>query len=270
MDWKSIADKKVAGIPVLYLAAGAVVIFAVWAWQLKSSTAEDAPVEEESAAGDVEAEADYSGLASNGTVTVVQQAAETETESVKQTNDDWLRAAVTYLIDEKLATPGEAQTAINNYLEGNDMTYEQGQLKDAAIKKLGLPPERITQLGNVGNKTEAAAQRQFSLFPGKHTVKGSNDNSAAKLAQLYYGNGGAVYANKIAATNNKYGNGVGYNVGTVLTIPAWRDPRYFTVTKTTRYAKLVGAKNGVSEAVIRGLNPGMAEPYNIGAKVRIW
>lgn len=278
MDWKSLASKKVAGIPVLYLAAAVVVVFAVWAWQMKSSPTEEATGDENTTAENVPSDgedlaaADYSGLNGSGTVTVVQQATPTETESVKQTNDDWLRAGVAYLVERKEATAGEAQVALTNYIEGNDLTYEQGQLRDSALAKLGLPPEPITSLGSVGSQTVAPAQRQFSLFPGKHTVKGTNDNSASKLASLYYGNGDANHALKIVATNVRYGNGASYPVGTVIAIPAWKEPRYVTVTKTTRTPTIIAAKNGIQGGapIIEALNPGKSTPYAVGTKIRIW
>lgn len=275
MTWKEIASKKVAGIPVLYLGAAAVVIFAAWAWQMKSSSQEEATGDENTTTENVPSSpddtpaADYEGFVPQGTVTVVQQNPTTEEESVKQTNDDWLRAAVTYLVDEQKVTPGDAQAAITNYLEGNDMTYEQGQLRDAAIRKLGLPPERISNLGNVGAKAEAPAQRQFSVFPGRHTVKGSNDNSASKIANLYYGSGDAAHTVKIVAANSKYGTGTSYNVGTVIYVPMWVTPRYHTVTKSTQYPGQVASKNGIPYAEVIALNPGVVAPYKIGTRIRI-
>ncbi len=274
MNWDAIRSKKIAGIPVLYLALGAVIVFAVWAWQMKSSTGEEATGDEGTTGENVPESdadspaADYSGLATTGTV-VVQQPGPVEEESVKQTNDDWLRAAVSYLIAEKKVTPGDAQIAITNYLEGNDMTYEQGALKDAAISKLGLPPERISTLGNVATKADPPAQRQFNAFPGKHTVKGSNDNTAAKIAQLYYGNSGSPYVLKIVAANSQFGTGASYNVGTVLHIPKWVEPRYYTVTSKTRYPGDVAKKNGIPYDVVIALNPGKTAPYAVGTKIRI-
>ncbi len=274
MDWKSFASKKVAGIPVLYLVAAAVVLFAVWAWKMKSSG--DEATGDENTTGDSVPEsdadspaADYSGLTSGGTVTVVQQPTQEE-ESVKQTNDDWFRSAVTYLITDKKATPGEAQTAINNYLEGNDMTYEQGALRDAAIAKLGLPPERIATLGNVANKAEAPGQKQFSNFPGKHTVKGGNDNTPWKLSGIYYGTPNWDNANLISAANPKLGSPTTtYNVGTVLTIPTQVQPSWVTTTSSMRHFKTVAAKNGTTVEVLRSLNPNKQEPFAVGVKIRV-
>lgn len=269
MDFKAIASKRVAGIPVLYLGVAAVIVLGVYAWQMKAAPTVEETVEENTPQeGDDTSAPDYAGLVPSGTVTVVQPAP-TETEVVKQTNDDWLRAAVSYLMSEKKVTAGEAQAAITNYLEGNDMTFEQGALRDAAITKLGLPPERVSSLGNVGTKSEAPAQRQFSAFPGRHTVKGGNDNSAAKIATLYYGNSGVDYVNKIVAANHKFGTGTGYNVGTVIYVPKWVTPRYFTVTASTRNPGAVAKKNAIPYDEIIALNPGKVAPYAIGTRIRL-
>jgi nucleoid-associated protein YgaU len=269
MDFKSIAAKKVAGVPVLYLGAAAVILLALYAWKMKSSTpTSEEPVAEEET-DTTTTDPDYSGLATTGTVTVVQQAAE-ETEAVKETNDDWLRSAVTYLMAEKGATAGDAQTAITNYLEGNDMTYEQGQLKDAAVAKLGLPPERIAVLGNVGSKADPPAQRQFTNFPGKHTVKGKNDHTPWQISGIYYGNPNWQNANLIAAANPSAGSPTTvYAVGTVLTIPAYTPPSYVTVNSSTRSYSAMAKKNGVTVAYLKNLNPNTAEPFLVGAKIRV-
>lgn len=268
MDWKSIAQKKVAGIPVLYLGAAAAVLLAVYAWRMKPST--DTESTEETSTDGVESDVSdpYEGLATQGTVTVVQQAT-AETESVEQTNDDWLRAAVAYLVEEKKATAGEAQTAINNYLEGNDMTFEQGQLRDAALAKLGLPPERIVTLGSVGTKADAPFQRQFTAFPGKHTVKGSNDNTPWKLAS-YYGNPKWDNANLIAAANPTLGPPTAtYPVGTTITIPSYNSPVWYKTTATTNTFAKVAGKNGANTGALRNLNPNRQEPFPVGTQIRV-
>lgn len=276
MNWEAIRSKKIAGIPLLYLIAGAVVIFAVWAWQMKSTSTEEATGDEGTTQENVpeseddSAAAGYEGLVGNGGTVVVQPAPTTETESEKETNDDWLRAAVTYLVEEKKVTPTEAQTAINNYLEGNDMTFEQGALKDAAIMKLGLPPERIAVLGNVGNKAEAPGQRQFSNFPGRHTVKGSNDNTPWKLSGIYYGTPNWDNANLIAAANPKLGPPTTtYQSGTTLTIPTLVQPSWATATSSNRYFRTMAPKNGTTVEVLRALNPNAQEPFAVGKKIRI-
>ncbi len=271
MDWKSLVQKRIGGVPVLYIAAAFVVILAVVAWKMKpteevtgdeATTPENVPESADDPAG-----ADYSGLATQGTVTVVQGGTTADEESEKETNDDWERAAVSYLIEAKLATAGAAQTAINKYLEGADLSYDEGALRDAAVTKLGLPPEKLTTVGQVGL---APAQKQFSNFPGKHTVKNVNDNTAAKLAQLYYGNGDQAHALKIVAANSSLGpNGTTYSVGASVNIPRWENPRFYTITKTTQWPSQVAAKNGMTVESFTFLNPGLVAPYKVGSKVRV-
>ncbi len=270
MTFQEFTRKKVVGVPVLYLLAAGAVILGIVAWKMKPAPEEKVTEDPNAAGGDTDpltgAGSDYSGLATQGTVTVVQQGTQTEQESEKQTNDDWERAAVAFLIEDKKVTATDAQNAISKYLEGADLTFEEGSLKNAAIAKLGLPPERLSSVGSVGTQP---AQKQFSLFPGKHTVKNTNDNTAAKLAQLYYGNSGQVYVDLIVSQNYSLGRGT-YNPGTVVTIPTWYEPRYIVVSKSTGvYPSTVGAKNGVSYQQIEGLNPGVKAPYAMGQKIRI-
>lgn len=271
-NFQEFAKKRVFGVPVLYLALAGVIVLAVVAWKMKpaeeevtgdeNTTPDNVPVSDEDSAA-----ADYSGLNGTGTVTVVQNGSTTDEEAVKETNDDWFRSAVAYLTQEKKATVTEAQQAINKYLEGADLTYAEGQLKDAAVLKLGLPPERLTTVGTVG---AAPAQKQFNNFPGNHTVKGSSDNTASKLAALYYGNGDTSHALKIVLHNAVKGpNGTTYNVGDTIKIPAWENPRYYTITKTTQWPSQVAAKNGISVSGFTYLNPGLVAPYKIGSKVRV-
>jgi phage tail protein X len=268
-SFNDIAQKKVAGVPVLYLAGAFVAILAIVAWKMKPSSGQDlGPVDETDGTGSDETggAADYSGLNTQGTVTVVQ-GTQTETEAVKPTNEDWERSAVEFLVDSGLATPSEAQAAIHLYLEGGDLSYAQGQLKDAAIRKLKLPPEPLVTIGSIGT---SPAQKQFNQFPGKHTVKGTNDNTPTKLAVLYYGNGTADRAGKIVSANPGLGPvGTTYTAGAVITIPEWVPPRYFVTTKYTTRASQVAAKNGTTTGAIRALNPTAVEPYPVGKRMRV-
>jgi len=269
VTFDDIAKKKVAGVPVLYIAGAFVVILAVVAYKMKSTPSGDnGPVDEtQGEASDVTGgAADYSGQVGSGTVIVAPQNAELP-EAVKETNESWERTAVAYLIDSNIATPSDAQLAIDHYLQGADLTFEQGKLKDAAIKKLGLPPEPLPGVGSISAQP---AQKQFNSFPGKHTVKGVNDNTAAKLAALYYGNGDASHAARIGALNAKLGPvGTTYNAGTVIYIPVWTNPRYYTITSTTRYPQQVSSKNGISYDTFIYFNPGLTAPYKVGSKVRV-
>lgn len=264
-SFNELVKKKVAGVPVVYLGLAAAVGLALVAWKMKAT---NTPADTTAPAGDTTAEPDYSGLATTGTVVVAPQQT-TVSAATAETNESWMKAAVDYLVnDAKVATVGDAQLAISLYLEGQDLTYEQGKLRDMAVAKLKLPPESLPR---VGVTAAAPAQKQFSKFPGKHTVKGSNDNTASKLATLYYGNGDALHANRIVELNAALGPaGTTYSTGTVIQIPAWTTPTYYTVTGKNRdqYATTLAAKFGLTVAMLQALNPSLTFPAKVGTKVR--
>jgi hypothetical protein len=272
VNFNEIASKKVAGIPVLYLAGGFVVILAVVAYRMKTtsgvaepdtSNAEDAGA----VAGESDAAADYSGLATAGTVTVVQSA-QNDIQKEVYTNSDWEQDAIAYLVSEKSVSGVDAQVAVNKYLDGSDLTYEQKQWIDACIAKLKAPPDSVGAIGTIGTQP---GQKQFSNFPGKHTVKNQNDNTPSKLAGLYYGSGSVDKARLIAGANSALGApGVTYAPGTVVTIPAYHDPVWYKVTgRGDTTAKGVASRNGIMETTVRVLNTGHSEPYAKGSSVRI-
>lgn len=274
MDIKTVLAKKVAGIPVLYLAGGAAVLGLTYAIKMKSTvtsdtggTGDEGTEEEKGGSLTTSGSADYSGLDGTGTVIVQPQQPAAE-EKVEETNETWGKAAIDYLIDSNAASPGAAQAAITTYLSGGDLTYEQGLLRDAAIRKLKTPPQSIT----VGTTGAQPAQKQFSLFPGTHTVKGSNDNTAGKLAALYYGVNDGLHQDLIVENNVQYGpRNTTYNVGTKLKIPAWVSPVYYTTNKTTRTLSAIAAKNGLTVSQIQALNPSrdMGQlPLNLRIRIR--
>lgn len=270
MNFRELASKKVAGIPVLYLAGGFVVILAIVAYRMKATTIDNSTETSEDAgaeAGTSDAAADYSGLATSGTVTVVQSA-QNDVQEATYTNSDWEEDSVAYLISEKSVPGVDAQVAVNKYLSGEDLTYEQKQWIDACIAKFKSPPDGTAGIGTIGTQP---GQKQFSNFPGVHTVKNSNDNSPSKLAALYYGSGSIENARLIAGANSALGApGVTYAAGTQVKIPLFHSPVWYKVTGVGDLtAAKVGAKNGVSEATIRVLNTGHPEPYVKGMSVRI-
>jgi len=159
-DIQAILKRKVAGVPVLYLAAGFVAVLALYAWKTKSTTGTQNAAQSES---DVMAgAADTSQLFPStdlGTVYVQPADSLTGTDNAAQgyaTNDDWLKAAADYLIKNKGVTPGEAQAALQAYLDGNTMSYKQSALKDAAIVAIGYPPY-LPSIG--GTEPQTAVQQ---------------------------------------------------------------------------------------------------------------
>lgn len=280
MNYSEIMKKKVLGVPVLYLAAGFVAILAVVAWRMKSTpdtnTAGVNPADATAGAEDeasnalagMEASGAYSGYTTNGSVIVTPTPTPTQ-NAEEQTNQKWLASAIDYVVnDAKLATVGQAQLALTKYLDGEDLSYDEGRIRDAALTKLKLPPEGVAK---VGITASAPAQKQFSASSGKHTVKGTNDNTAALLAALYYGVGDDLHRDRIVEYNTDLGlASTTYPVGTVVTIPAYTNPNYYTVTgkNNDTSVSVVAAKHGLSVAQIQALNPGLTYPISVGTKIR--
>lgn len=268
MNFKEIAQRKVIGVPLLYWALAAVAVLAYFAWKMVPYTKNAEEEDVGDTASEVGAGADLSDLETTGTV-VVQPQAQPVAEVIEETNEKWLKAALDHVVREKkMATFGDAQVALQKYLDGEDLTFDQGKIRDAAIDKLGIPPE---SLGKVGITASAPAQKQFNNFPGKHTVKGPNDNTAYKLAGLYYGNTGADYANRIVEMNTSLGPvSTTYAVGTVVNISGWTYPNYYTVTGKNKdqYFSTLAKKFGLSVAQVQALNPTLTQPIKVGTRVR--
>ena len=278
MNISELMKRKVAGVPVLYLAAAFVVILAVVAWRMKPSEAapdpDDMPVEEQPEG--LDGSADYSSLATKGTVTVVQENPVTKPEAEVPTNDTWLRKAVAFLISDKAGnaqtTPGIAQTAMSKYLDGQDLSYDEGRFRDAAVRELGLPPDGSSRPTVTGQKP---GQRQFMSFPGSHKVIGGGDDTAGRLAALYYGGPAAnswEHVSQIIAANPStlVAPQTLINPGTVVKIPAYRAPVMFKVTKDTLSKAKIAAKNGISVAQLDILNPKLkVQEIVVGKLVRV-
>lgn len=277
MAFKEFAQKKVLGVPVLYLAALAVTILAVVAWRMKPAATEDtAGVDPQDSLDGVDnelvdADNPYSGLATNGTVVVAPQTpADTTVEPVVKTNEDWVKDASEWLVAKKMATGIEATRALTKLIEGEDLSFDEGALANAAIAEKGQPPESI---GKVGAIADQPARRQFSGSNGTHTVKGTNDDTFAKLAVVYYGNGDALHVNRIAEYNTKLGPAsASFDAGTRIAIPTYVNPKYYTVTgkNLDNRFKTIAAKAGATPEMIQALNPSLTEPIPNGTKVRTY
>lgn len=271
MDFKAIVQKKVLGVPVLYLAGAAVLILAIIAYRTKQTVTpavtDPNAVDATTPSGATD-ESAYGGLATQGTV-VVQPVTPTPATVVVETNETWGQSAIQFLVDEH-TPPGDAQQAIMLYLQGANLSYEQGALRDKAVGKLGIPPEPLETVGSV---SAAPPQKQFGVFPGHHTVKGTGDNTASKIAALYYGNGDALHTNRIAEVNINLGPATGtYAVGSVVEVPGWTNPAYYTTTKTTNYSSGVAKAShvpGLTAERVLALNPTLTFPVKTGTKVRI-
>ena len=105
------------GVPVLYLVLAAAIILGIVAWRMKPAAETAVTEDPDASGGDTDpltgTGSDYGSLATQGTVTVVQQGTTTEQEAKEQTNEDLEKAAVAFLIEDKKVTATDAQAAIS-------------------------------------------------------------------------------------------------------------------------------------------------------------
>jgi hypothetical protein len=264
-------SRKILGVPALYLVGLFVAILAVVAWRMKAAPTTEGDAENTDGSTieppnvDAVLDGDYSGLATNGTVTVTQPGANAETVIVDvETNDKWIAKGVNYLVSQGVTSAGKAQIALSAYVNGDALTYDQGRLRDAVIKQYGVPPETVTP-GRTGSPT---AKRNGNP-PTTHVVVGGNDDTYRELAQLYYGRTDNPTIDLLQVANTSLGHAGPYAKGTRVMIPAYRVPKYFTSTKTTDTATEISAKNGISPVQLAELNDGMKFPVKPGTRVRV-
>lgn len=270
----SFLRKKIAGIPVLYIAGLFVVVLALVAWRMKpSEPGEGDPAEEDDAdqMGDP-ADADYSGFATNGTVTV-QQGTDPATVSpvVVQTNETWARNAANWLVAQGLASGTAAQTATRRYIEGESLSVDQGKWIDAAVKQFGIPPEPLTAGGITKPSVPISLPSKQGTPPTTHTVTGNKDTSFWDLAALYYGSKHYDYVNLLEVKNIGIvpkGSGNKIPKGTKVNIPKYTAPKYYTATGTLT-AQQIAAKNGTTAAIVMEFNDSLKWPVRKGTKVRV-
>jgi len=270
VTFQEIASKKIAGVPVLYVGAGAVIILAIVAWRMKATpdTNTDGVNPEDGTAGASGDTADtgsnagslagmsnpYSGFTTNGTVVVAPAGTDSTEETVTvKTNEEWARQGAEWLTSEKDVSGTTAISALTKYVNGQDRSYDEQQLVNQVIKEKGQPPDPIAEGGNVGTQ---AAQKQFSNFPGKHTIKGSSDDSFSEITQLYYNSASTDRVDLLQAANASLGITDGpWPIGTVITVPAYHAPVYYTVTTASgEDAQTIAKKNGLTLDQLAALN----------------
>lgn len=258
MTFSEVANKKVLGVPVLYLAGAAVVILAIVAYKMDAKTTPDETpgVEgspDDGGMADDEATDAYAGLASGGTVTVVQAATNpAATEETIKTNDMWVREGAEWLVAHGHSTGSVALTALTKYINGVDRSYAEQELVDLWFKEKGAPPDGVSEGGTVGSKP---AQKQFSNLPGVHTITGNSDNGYPQLATLYYNSASADRQDLIQVANTSLGLSGPWPVGTKVTIPVLRNIRYYKTTKAEAKST-IASKNSLSRAQLDALNNG--------------
>lgn len=281
MDWKALTEKKVFGVPVLYIAALFVVILAVVAWRMQSASepAAEESAEELAATGDEEIpDVDYSSLATPGTVTVSSPTGVTTTP-LPDDNDRWMRRAIEWLAAQGMATADQATIAIQKYLAGDQLSYEEGKLRDAAIGQFGLPPEipisggtapPPTPTTDTPTPTPTTPTPAKYVPPGWHVVTGKSDDGYQEIAKLWYGSAANDRVDLIQAYNTTLPHQGPLKVGTRVWIPKYSPPKYIIAKKGMLTASEIIAKNPpLHLKMLYELNDGMKFPVKAGTKVRV-
>lgn len=143
------AQRKVLGVKTLYLVGVLVALLAVYAFYMsrKKKTAAG------NAAGSVAADVATYTSTNPGIEGVNQAVAAVGTDTLASTtvapidNDAWSQLVVKYFQDSKTLDAISAQMLVAKYLSGASLTYNEGNLMNAAIGVVGQPPMTIVPGG---------------------------------------------------------------------------------------------------------------------------
>lgn len=296
---KALMSRKVAGIPVVALAALLMGALLYAAFKMKSSPEVEDPTDASATDTDAEQSAGdgndvneqpafivpgsrlNTGGIDTGTVPEVPGMA------VPTTNDLWKSEVQTWIASQGVS-PVKAAAIVSNYFNGVSMAGEDSEWLNKAITKFGFPPEGAPDYVSLPSSptpegptppapTLEAQQvayaknhggKQFSGGTGKHFVQGSSDNTFAELARLYYGDVNGAIRIKIQKYNAGYREP--FPKHRVVYIPPEVPPRWYMIPKTGRTdIRYVAAKNGTTQDALRKLNPGYKWPGKRGTRVRV-
>ena len=261
-DVTKLAKRKIAGIPVLYIVAIVGVVLLILAFRVKplpeeTATSDETEDEPESLDGDMAS----SPLVVNPVFTV--NPSEASNTYVENTNEVWARKAIQWLMASG-STAGEATTAIQKYLSGENLSFAEGALRDKAVAEFGLPPEDFSSGKTLGYSGPASKQGEPPL---RHVVKGKSDNTFAELSRLYYGLSNADAVNFLRSRTASLTEP--FATGQSVTVPVFKAPKYYRATSSTRTLYAIARKNAATPAAIEQLNPGVEFPVKVGTRVRV-
>lgn len=259
---KALTSKKVAGVPVVYIAAIVAVVILYMA--IRSKPTPDPAAEDAAASDGADTEGDASyDVVSQQPVFLVPSTTTAAATPVEFTNDAWGKQAIEWLIAQG-NDPSLSSSAITKYLASDNLTFQEGSLRDDAVKQFGLPPEGLSTSRTLGYKGPASAQ---GVPPTDHTVRGKSDDTFKELARLYYGSENADYVAQLRARNSTAREPLA--VGTTVRIPEAHNPKYYRATASTRSLYAIARKNAVAPSKVENLNPGMKFPVKVGTRVRV-
>ena len=273
----SIWRRKIAGIPVIYLAGAIVGVLAIIAFRMRNTNAEtpmanDVPMETdqntEADTFDTNYDASYAAFQTKGSITAAAPETATQ-EPVVETNESWLAKAVQWNI-KKGVTAGTAQNALQTYLSGSDLTVEQSTIRDNTIAEFGLPPDPPSRTSATPNAATPTAARNQGPLPRAHRIESASDNTYAKIASIYYPSSDKTSVDLLRNANRgRLVTDGPWRVGTYVQVPKYVTPKYYMSTKKTDTEAEIAAKNGISRPSLRALNPGMKFPVKAGTRVRV-
>lgn len=278
---KALMARKVFGIPVLYLVAVAVAVLGYFAWKMKPAT--DKPEEETPSSDGSEGEQPLSGqpvFTSNPAPTYVQPSGDVSTEPSVDTNDKWLRRSIEWVAANKGVGVDEAQVALQAYLNGDQLSVRQGQIRDFAIAHFGLPPELVTSGGTVDAPVPVPIPDEppptptptpNAQPPTYYTTK--SGDTWTSVCRKFYGNGDNAHVDYLQSWNVRSGapHSGAMRAGIRLFVPNYQPPKYIKATATMRTAADIIKRNPPlnSAAMLSELNDGMKFPVKVGTKVRV-
>lgn len=264
MNLKALMSKKVAGIPVMYIALALAIVAVYGAIKLKPSpeVAEDTAEEEETE----EFDGDYGDV--NQPVFVANPPQ--QPGPAPDTDELWARRAIDWLrangVKLELATSG-----ITKYLNEEPLSEAERAVVDRAVQQFGIPPESTPNTPTVPPRNPTTGYTgpftRQGTPPLTHTIKGKSDDSVEELARGYYGSSSPDYVNLIKGGNLR--NPGPYRIGSKVYIPKYRNPKYFMSTAAINTEYEIAKRNGTTAAKILEWNNGMKFPVKPGTRVRV-
>lgn len=270
VDVKGLLSKKIGPVPVVLIPV-AIIVGVGFSYYRNQSAASEPEPEASGAEGDAGDEAALNPVfLAKPQLTAPAVAA---TVDVVNDQETWIRNAISWLTQNREYSPSLAQGLVQKYLEGSSLTLKERSDIDAALSKVGLPPE----LGPVGGTTPgpprpAAPAKRQGTPPLKHKSVGPSDNTVAKLTVLYYGRSDRDAVDLVLSVNQSNAAVRGnkpFPAGTVVNIPKLVNPKYYRATAQRNTAYTIAAVNSITVAKLQGLNPGMQFPVKVGTRVRV-
>jgi len=264
MKLDALMSRKVAGIPVVWIALAIGVVAVYGAIKLKPAPeVVDAPEDEE--------EEEFDGNIDNAQQPVfvanpVPQPSTADTDQKWSLRaQDWLRL--------NGVTPELATAAITKYLNEEPLNETERAAVNRAIQEFGYPPESTPNAPSAPNPNPETGYKGPATKQGTppltHVVKGTSDDSVTELSRLYYGSDSPDHINRIKSATQNLTNPGPYRVGSRVTIPKYADPKYYKATAATRDVYTIARKNGTTAAKVYELNNMMKFPVKVGTRVRV-